>query len=304
MEMEKESILYPDFELMKKMKEISMQGKKCLVTGATSGIGEAIALALAQKGAEVIIVSRNEEKCARIVSQIQEQSGNSAISYFRANLSSQQGIRLLTAEVKKKYSTLDVLVNNAGGFFWKRQESVDGIEMTFALNHLNYFLLTNLLLDLLRNSPSARIVNTSSGVHNNQVIDFNDLQLKKNYLHFKAYGKSKLANLYFTYELARRLNGSGITVNAFNPGFTKSNIAKEGNLATQIFMPLTNMFSNPTEQGADAGVYLASSPEVERITGKYFFERKPIPSSDISYDEEIAQRLWNISEELTGLVKH
>ena len=304
MEMEKESILYPDFELMKKMKEISMQGKKCLVTGATSGIGEAIALALAQKGAEVIIVSRNEEKCARIVSQIQEQSGNSAISYFRANLSSQQGIRLLAAEVKKKYSTLDVLVNNAGGFFWKRQESVDGIEMTFALNHLNYFLLTNLLLDLLRNSPSARIVNTSSGVHNNQVIDFNDLQLKKNYLHFKAYGKSKLANLYFTYELARRLNGSGITVNAFNPGFTKSNIAKEGNLATQIFMPLTNMFSNPTEQGADAGVYLASSPEVERITGKYFFERKPIPSSDISYDEEIAQRLWNISEELTGLVKH
>ena len=163
--MEKESILYPDFELMKKMKETSMQGKKCLVTGATSGIGEAIALALAQKGAEVIIVSRNEEKCARIVSQIQEQSGNSTLSYFQADLSSQQGIRLLAAEVNKKYSTLDVLVNNAGGFFWKRRESVDGIEMTFALNHLNYFLLTNLLLDLLRKSFSARIVNTSSGVH-------------------------------------------------------------------------------------------------------------------------------------------
>jgi len=288
-----------------------MQGKKCLVTGATSGIGEAIALALAQKGAEVIIVSRNEEKCARIVSQIQEQSGNSAISYFRANLSSQQGIRLLAAEVKKKYSTLDVLVNNAGGFFWKRQESVDGIEMTFALNHLNYFLL-------LHKTPSARIVNTSSGVHNNQVIDFNDLQLKKNYLHFRAYGKSKLANLYFTYELARRLNGSGITVNAFNPGFTKSNISREGNLAAQIIMPMTNIFSIPTEKGADSGVYLASSPEVESITGKYFFlasspevesitgkyyfERKPIPSSDISYDEEIAQRLWKISEKLTGWI--
>jgi len=279
-----------------------MQGKKCLVTGATSGIGEAIALALAQKGAEIIIVSRNEEKCARIVSQIQEQSGNSAISYFRANLSSQQGIRLLAAEVKKKYSTLDVLVNNAGGFFWKRQESVDGIEMTFALNHLNYFLLTNLLLDLLHKTPSARIVNTSSGVHNNQVIDFNDLQLKRNYLHFRAYGKSKLANLYFTYELARRLNGSGITVNAFNPGFTKSNISREGNLAAQIIMPMTNIFSIPTEKGADSGVYLASSPEVESITGKYFFKRKPIPSSDISYDEEIAQRLWIFSEELTGLV--
>jgi NAD(P)-dependent dehydrogenase (short-subunit alcohol dehydrogenase family) len=283
-------------------KEIFMQGKKCLITGATSGIGEAIALALAQKGAEVIIVSRNEEKCARIVSQIQEQSGNSAITYFQADLSSQQAIRLLAAEVNKKYSTLDVLVNNAGAFFWKRRESVDGIEMTFALNHLNYFLLTNLLLDLLRKTPSARIVNTSSGSHNNQVIDFNDLQLKKNYLHFRAYGKSKLANLYFTYELSRRLNGSGITVNAFSPGFTKSNISKEGNLAAQIFMPLTNIFSNPTEQGADSGVYLASSPEVESITGKYYFERKSIPSSDISYDEVTAQRLWNISEELTGLI--
>jgi len=279
-----------------------MQGKKCLVTGATSGIGEAIAFALAQKGAEVIIVSRSEEKCARAVSQIQEQSGNSAISYFQADLSSQQEIRLLATEIKKKYSTLDVLVNNAGDFFWKRRESVDGIEMTFALNHLNYFLLTNLLIDLLRKPPSARIVNTSSGVHNNQVIDFNDLQLKKNYLHFRAYGKSKLANLYFTYELSRRLNGSGITVNAFNPGFTKSNISKEGNLAAKIFMPLTNIFSNPTEQGADSGVYLTSSPEVESITGKYYFERKPIPSSDISYDEEIAQRLWKISEELIGLI--
>ncbi|MCJ7715339.1 MAG: SDR family oxidoreductase [Anaerolineales bacterium] len=279
-----------------------MKGKKCLVTGATSGIGEGIAQALARKGAEVIIVSRNKEKCIKTVSQIQEQTRNSAVTYYQADLSSQQKIRQLAADIKKKYTDLDVLVNNAGGFFWKRRESTDGIEMTFALNHLNYFLLTNLLLDLLRKGAPARIVNTTSGMHQNQVIDFNDLELRRNYLHFKAYGKSKLANLYFTYELARRLDDNLVTVNAFNPGFTKSNIAKEGNLAAQFIGPLTNIFSNPTEKGADTGVYLASSPEVEGVSGKYFNERKPIQSSDISYDREIARQLWNRCEELTGMV--
>jgi len=205
-----------------------MQGKKCLITGATSGIGEAIALALAQKGAEVIIVSRNEEKCARIVSQIQEQSGNSAITYFQADLSSQQAIRLLAAEVNKKYSTLDVLVNNAGAFFWKRRESVDGIEMTFALNHLNYFLLTNLLLDLLRKTPSARIVNTSSGSHNNQVIDFNDLQLKKNYLHliyeiqYQQRGKFGSSDFHAIDKYIFKSNGTGCRFGGIPGKLTRS----------------------------------------------------------------------------------
>ena len=158
---------------------MSMQGKRCLVTGGTSGLGEVTALALAQMGTELIIVSRREEKCRRTVEMIQDQTGNPTVDYFRADLSSQKEIRALAAAIKNKYDRLDVLVNNAGGFFWGRQESVDGIEMTFALNHLGYFLLTNLLLEILDKSPSARIVNTSSGSHSSQVINFDNLQLEQ-----------------------------------------------------------------------------------------------------------------------------
>ncbi len=278
-----------------------MEGKRILITGGTSGIGKAISFALANMGGELIIVSRSEEKCQQVVKEIQDHTGNPSVEYFRADLSSQMEIRSLAKNVQEKFDRLDVLVNNAGGFFWNRQESVDGIEMTFALNHLNYFLLTNLLLNLLQNSPSARIVNVSSGSHESQEIDFDNLQLNKGYMHFKAYGKSKLANLYFTYELARRLAGRQITVNAFNPGFTKSNIGREGSLAARVFMPLAGFFSIPTEKGAETGIYLASSEEVEGISGKYFQELKPVPSSPLSTELEPAKRLWKISEELTGL---
>jgi len=280
---------------------MSMQGKRCLVTGATSGLGEVTALALAQMGAEVIIVSRVEEKCRRTVEMIQDQTGNPSVDYFRADLSSQNEIRDLAGAVKNEYDRLDVLVNNAGGFFWGRQESVDSIEMTFALNHLNYFLLTNLLLEILEKSPSARIVNVSSGGHNNQEIDFGNLQMERNYIHFTAYGKSKLANLYFTYEMDRRLDGKPITVNAVNPGYTASNIAREGNLFGWIFMPLTRIIANSTEKGAETIIYLASSEEVEGISGKYYQDKKAIPSSPTSYEVETAERLWIISEQLTGL---
>ena len=279
-----------------------MQGKRCLITGATSGLGEVTALALADQGAEVIIVSRNEEKCLRTVKRIQNQSGNPSIEYFKADLSSQKEIRELVKAVKKKYNRLDILVNNAGGFFWSRQESVDGIEMTFALNHLNYFLVTNLLLDLLHESASARIINVASGSHSSAEIDFNDLQITKNYLHFTAYGKSKLANIYFSYELAHRLKKSRITVNAVNPGFTATNIAREGNLLGKIFMPMVRIFAIPVEKGSETIIYLASSEEVEGISGKYFQEKKAIQTSPQSYEVEIAKRLWVISEQLTGLI--
>ena len=278
-----------------------LQGRRCLVTGATSGLGEVTASALADLGAETIIVSRDKEKCLSTVKRIQDQTGNPAVSYFKADLSSQEEIRGFTEAVKKKYERLDVLVNNAGGFFWNRQESVDGIEMTFALNHLNYFLVTNLLLDLLGESSSARIINVTSGSHRSAEIDFNDLQITKKYLHFAAYGKSKLANIYFTYELARRLKESRITVNAVNPGFTATNIAREGNLLGKIFMPLARYFAIPREQGAETIIYLAASEEVEGISGKYFQEKEPIQTSPLSYDVDIAKRLWSISEKLTGL---
>lgn len=278
-----------------------MKGKRILITGATSGIGKEIALALAQMGGELIIVSRSEEKCQQVVNQIQDQTSNPAVEFFKSDLSSQKDIRRLAKAVQEKYDRLDVLVNNAGGFFWKRKESVDGIEMTFALNHLNYFLVTNLLLNLLQNSPSARIVNVASGSHSSQEIDFDDLQLNKGYMHFKAYGKSKLANLYFTYELARRLAGSRVTVNAFTPGFTVSNIGRGEGKLVKILNPLINSFAIPTEQGAITGIYLASSKEVEGISGKYFQELKPVPSSPLSIELEPAKRLWKISEELTGL---
>ncbi|MGB2964461.1 MAG: SDR family oxidoreductase [Anaerolineales bacterium] len=278
-----------------------MQGRRCLVTGATSGLGEVTAFALADLGAEVIIVSRDEEKCLSTLKRIQNQTGNPSVSYFKADLSSQKEIQGFADAVKKKYGRLDVLVNNAGGFFWSRQESVDGIEMTFALNHLNYFLVTNLLLGLLGESPSARIINVASGSHSSAEIDFNDLQITKKYLHFAAYGKSKLANIYFTYELARRLIGSRITVNAVNPGFTATNIAREGNLLGKLFMPLARYFAIPREKGAETIIYLASSEEVEGISGKYFQEKEPIQTSPLSYDVDIAKRLWDISEKLTGL---
>ena len=277
-----------------------MEGKCCLVTGATSGIGLTIATALAEMGAEVILVSRDEKKCQLVMNKLQEDSGNPAISYFQADLSSQEEIKNLASAITRIHSSLDVLINNAGGFFWRREESADGIEMTFALNHLNYFLLSNLLLDILVENPSARIVNVSSDSHQTQSLDFNNLQLEKEYLHFKAYGRSKLANLYFTYELAHRLTGKNITVNAFNPGFTATNIGRDNSIG-RIFMPLTNLFAVPVEKGAETGIYLAHSEEVEGISGKYFFEKKPIPSSKISYDKEIARRLWEVSTELTGL---
>jgi len=277
-----------------------MKGKRCLVTGATSGIGLTIATALAEMGAEVILVSRNKNKCQQIMEKIQDDTGNPKISYYQADLSSQDNITSVATAIKRECLSLDVLVNNAGGFFWRRQESIDGLEMTFALNHLSYFLLTNLLLEILTNSSSARIINVSSGSHTSQILDFDNLQLETGYMHFIAYAKSKLANLYFTYELARRLIGKKITVNAFNPGFTATNIGKD-NLLGHIFMPLASLFAVSVEKGAETGIYLASSKEVEGISGKYFEEKKSTLSSEISYDKEIALHLWEVSKKLTGL---
>ena len=273
-----------------------------MVTGATSGIGAVTARALAQKGARVIIVARNVNRCENTVAEIIQTTGNHAVEYMLADLSSQDEIHNLVRVYQDKYERLDVLVNNAGGFFMSRLESIDGIEMTFALNHLNYFLLTNLLIETIKASAPARIVNVSSAAHQNASIDFDDLQDKHNYSGWQAYGQSKLANILFTYELARRLEGTGVTVNALHPGFVATNFgANNAGFLGTLVRRFMNLFSIEVETGAQTSIYLAASAGVEGVTGKYFVKQQAVASSEISYDQTTAKRLWEISEEMTGV---
>ncbi len=282
-----------------------MNGKICIVTGATSGMGHATARALAQRSATVIIVGRNSEKSAATVNRIQQQTGNQAIEFMVADLSSQKDIRRLAQQFKDKYPRLDVLVNNAGAWITKRQESVDGVEMTFALNHLACFLLTNLLLDTLKATVPARIINISSYGHRAGQMNFDDLQFQQKYNGMHAYRQSKLANVLFTYELARRLAGTGVTVNAVNPGLvaTRFGFNNPGFIPQRVADLLIRLYgfvgTNP-EQGAQTAIYLATSPDVEGTIGKYFEKQKAVPSSPLSYDEQVAHRLWRISAEMTN----
>jgi NAD(P)-dependent dehydrogenase (short-subunit alcohol dehydrogenase family) len=278
----------------------SMNGKTILITGATDGIGKETALALAEMGARIIVVGRNPEKCARITDQINRQDGQGKAEYLVADLSSQAQIRRLAAEFKDRYARLDVLVNNAGAYILRHQLTVDGIELTFALNHLNYFLLTNLLLDVIQASAPARIVNVSSAAHLGGKLDFANLQGGRVYNSWEAYSNSKLANVYFTYELARRLDGSRVTANALHPGFVASNFGKNGSGLLRPFFSISHLFAISPEKGAETPVYLASSPEVEGITGKYFVQKKAVNSSAISYDQDAARRLWQMSLEMTS----
>ncbi len=283
-----------------------MNDKICLVTGATSGMGEVTARALAQRGATVILVSRKAEKCAATVNQIKQQTGHPAIEFMVADLSSQQDIRQLAQQFNSRYQRLDVLVNDAGALFARRQESTDGIEMTFALNHLGYFLLTNLLLDVLKASAPARIINVASYGHTRGKIDFDDLQARKRYNGMQAYRQSKLANVLFTYELARRLEGTGVTVNAVNPGlvatrFGLNNFGFIPDGISNLLLRLYGWVGTNAEQGAQTAIYLATSAGVEGVTGKYFEKQTAVPSSEESYDTVAAKRLWRVSAEMTGL---
>ncbi len=279
----------------------TMQGKICMVTGATSGIGKVTARALAERGATVVVVGRSAEKSAATVAQIRQQTGNSSVEFMLADLSAQAQVRKLAEEFKKKYSRLHVLVNNAGAIYLSRQSTVDGIELTFALNHLNYFLLTNLLLDTLKASAPSRIINVSSAVHMNATMNFDDLQGQRKYSGMSAYAQSKLANVLFTYEVARRLQGTGVTVNALHPGMVATNFAANNGPLGRLARPFLNLVSIGEEQGAETMIYLATSPEVEGVTGKYFMNKHEAHSSEESYDEAIARRLWRVSEEMVGL---
>jgi NAD(P)-dependent dehydrogenase (short-subunit alcohol dehydrogenase family) len=279
-----------------------MDGKICLVTGATSGIGYYTAREIARLGAKLVIIGRYEAKCIRAVQTIQADTGNPAVDYLLADLSSQTQIREAARRFYEHYDLLDVLVNNAGGFFLRRQISVDGLEMTFALNHLAYFLLTDLLLRALKASPSARVVNVSSGSHYNQQLDFGNLQFTKFYNPLHAYGCSKLANVLFTYELVRRLSGTRVTSNALSPGMVATDIWKKVNpWLTPLIFPVVQRLAKPALEGAQTSIYLATSPDLEGVTGKYYTGQHPVRSSAASYDLDAARRLWEVSLQLVGL---
>ena len=279
-----------------------MRGKVCVVTGATSGIGQVTAAALAAQGAHVIVVGRNRAKAQQVVGEIRRQTGNDAVWYLLADFSDLQQVRELAAAFSAQYSQLDVLVNNAGTYFNTRHPAPGGVEMTFHVNHLAHFLLTNLLLNTLTASAPARIVNVTSRAHEYDNMDFDDLGFERSYFGMKAYARSKLANLLFTYELARRLAGSGVTVNAVHPGGVATDIWRTNfPVLGPAIKWVMSLFALTPEEGADTLIYLASSPDVEGVTGKYFVEREAIASSPLSYDEQVAARLWAVSEQLTAL---
>jgi NAD(P)-dependent dehydrogenase (short-subunit alcohol dehydrogenase family) len=280
-----------------------LTGRTCLVTGATSGIGRAAAFALAELGGSLVLVGRDAGRGQATVAAVREQTGNDDVSLLLADLSSQTEIRRLAAEFLASGRPLHVLLNNAGVVLQTRSETVDGIETTFAVNHLGYFLLTHLLLDRLRESAPARIVNVASDAHAyaGGRLDFDDLDSRERYSWMRVYGKSKLANILFTRELARRLDGSGVTANALHPGFVGSNFAKNNGLLATLVMTLGRPFARSPERGARTAVHLCASPEVEGVSGQYFYDEKPRWPKSFAQNDEDARRLWQVSERLTGL---
>jgi NAD(P)-dependent dehydrogenase (short-subunit alcohol dehydrogenase family) len=271
-----------------------------MITGASSGIGKAAATELARMGATVVIVCRNQNSGERALADIKAKGGESA-DLMISDLSSQGSIRKLVKDFMNKYQKLHVLINNAGVFLAKRTLTEDGIEMTFAVNHLAPFLLTNLLLDLLKSSAPARIVNVSSVAHYRGHINFDDLQGEESYSGIRAYNQSKLANVLFTYELAKRLTGNGITANCLHPGAVATNLVRRNSGIYSAVWKMISPFMLSPEKGARTCVHLASSPEVEGVTGKYFVKETAVRSSKESYDETVSKRLWEISMQLTRL---
>ncbi len=278
-----------------------MEGEVVLITGGTSGIGKAAATTLAGLGAEVVVNGRNRERGEVAVEEIQRESGSDNVCLLLADLSVQAEVRRLAGEFRKRYDRLDVLVNNAGLVLKRRTETPDGIETTLAINHLAPFLLTNVLLDLLRKSAPSRIITVSSGAERMGKIDFDDLQSEKRYRGFQVYGMTKLANIIFTFELAERLEGTGVTANCMHPGAVNTNFGANNRGGMALFFRAFKPFMRSPEQGAETLVYLAASPEVEEMSGGYLTDHEVQAASKEAYDESVRKRLWDVSEELTGL---
>jgi len=277
----------------------AMRGKTVLVTGATDGVGFATAGALAKLGATAILVGRNADKGAACVNAIRRACGHDRVSFLRADLSAMAEVAALARQIAAAHDQLDVLVNNAGGLFLERRETVDGLEYTFALNHLAYFLLTRDVLDLLKAAPAARIVNVASGVHRGVGIDFDDLQAARHYDGWLAYRRSKLMNVMFSYALARDLVVNGIAVNALHPGFVRSRFGRNNGGFAALSLRLAQLIGGVSAaQGASTGVYLAASDAVAGVSGEYFEKSQSVPSSPESRRVAEQQRLWQLSEEL------
>lgn len=277
-----------------------MQGKTVIITGASSGIGLATAKALGEKGAELVLVARSSEKLLAVEATIKDATGNQNISSHTCDLSVQAEVRALAAAIAAQHPKIHVLINNAGNMFTKRTLSADGIEMAWALNHLGYFLLTNLLLENIKAAGKARIVNVSSMAHARGVIDFDDLMMERKYTWMSSYSRSKLANVLFTFDLARRLKGSGVTVNCLHPGVVGTNFGNGNGLLYRTGFAIARPFILSPEQGALTSIYLASAADAESVTGGYFVKCRQAPPAAQAHNEALQNQLWDVSAEMVG----
>jgi NAD(P)-dependent dehydrogenase (short-subunit alcohol dehydrogenase family) len=280
-----------------------MQGKTVVVTGGTSGIGEVAAFRLAGQGARIVLIARDPKRGGVTLSMLKQANPAADHKVHYGDLSSIADMKRVATEVANTEPKIDVLVNNAGAVFLSRQTSVDGLEMTFATNHMNYFVVTNILLDRLKATPGARIVSTASEAHKSGKLDFDDLQSAKSYSTFRVYGTSKLCNILFTRELARRVDGTGVTANCLHPGFVGTRLGQ--NNATNFFIKAlarTIMtFGISPEEGAKTIIHLASSPDVATISGEYFYKCKVAEPSLAAQDGDAAKRLWDVSAKIAGV---
>ena len=277
-----------------------MAGRTVVVTGGTGGIGGATARGLAAMGAHLAIIGRNRGRTEDAAREIRAAGGQ--VDVFLADLSIQSEVRRLADEVLHRFSRINVLVNNVGGYWNTRHETVDGLERTFALNHLAPFLLTNLLLERMKQSAPARVVTVASNVQALGRIDFDDLQNQRSYSGARAYNQSKLANLLFTYELARRVPAAAVTANALHPGVVSTGFgAEDPGTVQRLFAPFMRPFMKAPHRGAATSIHVASAPDLDQVTGRYFANSKPRRSGQRSYDKAVAARLWRVSADLVGL---
>jgi NAD(P)-dependent dehydrogenase (short-subunit alcohol dehydrogenase family) len=278
-----------------------MQGKTVVITGATSGIGEVAADRLAQKGARIVFVARDRERGQDTLKHLHAIAGHDNHAVHYADLSRISEMKRVAHAIADSEPQIDVLINNAGAMFTTRQTTEDGLEKTFALNHMNYFVVTNVLLDKLKATPGARIVSTASDAHSGAKLDFDDLQSEKSYSGFSVYGESKLCNILFTRELARRLAGTGVTANCLHPGFVATRFGDASGGFMSLAIRLAKNFALSPEQGAQTIIYLASSPDVEGKSGGYYAKSKLATPSKAAQNDASAKRLWDVSAKISGV---